>query len=247
MAQVNFIEEMKAFHRFANANMVTANERLLWQALFFILNDLASGKEWPDDMVSISNKQLLGHLPYGEDSLIRARKNLAKRRLIQYKPGKKNTLCPHFKLMYFAATEESYPQNVDKVPIFAGNMGDNTIGYPRRNGQGNTTGNLRVIPINLNNTIRRYTQTISFDNAWRTSASARSAVAQRILDQWGGDKRGGFDSHRCIVEYLEKGMTPEQIVDTLKNCGEARFLPFHLHTEALPLGVDQECDAPVGY
>lgn len=247
MAQINFVEQMLAFHRYSISNNIRSNERLLWYELFFLFNDLAHGNEWPDGMVSISNKQLLGSLPYGEDSLLRARKNLAKQGLIQFKPGRKNKLCPHYQLVYFPSRKASYPQPVDKVPIWAGNPLDNMSGNAAYNISSNTQRNTQVIPLN-----QRELQTDShtdccYDNAWRTSARVRNAVAQRIISQWGGDRTGGDDIHFDLVDYMERGMTPEAITGVMNGCEHGYWVRNHLHSAALELGIDQESDAPFGY
>lgn len=247
MCKVNFVEQILAFHKFAVSYNIHGNERLLWYELFFLFNDLAHGNEWPEGMVSVSNKQLLGVLPYGEDSLLRARKNLSKLGLIQYKPGRKNTLCPHYQLVYFPSRKESYPQAVDNVPESAGNPRGNTPDNRPYNMPGNTGGNTRVIPLNQRETQTESHTDCCYDNAWRTSARARSAVAQRIINQWGGDRTGGDDIHFDLVDYMEKGMTPETITQVMNGCEHGYWVRFHLHSQALELGIDQESDAPVGY
>lgn len=250
MAQINFLKEVMAFHRYAISNAVTGNERHLWWALFFLFNERAVGKAWPDDFVSFSNKQLLAHLPYSEDSLDLARKNLAKRGIIAYKPGRKNKLCPQYQMRYFFAEPDASGQPVENVPQFTGNIGGNmpdnvpgsasgkmlgnVVPYP----SGNLGGNIQDIPLNLNYTQDKYIHTFSgYDDAWRTSASARGAVAQRIIDKWEGDPSGGFDMHGAIVYYLEQEMTPDTIERVLANCSAACYADAHLETEAVCLGL----------
>lgn len=242
MAQINFVKEVMAFHRYAISNAVTGNERHLWWALFFLFNDRAAGKEWPEGFVSFSNKQVLAHLPFSEDSLDLARKNLAKRGVITYKPGRKNKLCPQYQLHYFSIEADTDRQPTEIVPHFAGNIGGRMPGTVPGNIPGNNhpypTGNTTDILLNINNNQEKYIHTFSsYDSAWRTSACARRAVAQRIINKWKGDLAGGFDVHGAIVYYLEQDMTPETIEQVLANCSAARYMEAHLENEAIYRGL----------
>lgn len=251
MAIVNYVRESRAFIRYASDNSVTGNERLLWYALFEEFNDRAQGVNWPDGFISISNRRLLSWLPFSEDSLIKARNRLAQRGIIKYKPGQKNTQNPMYRLLYFSTVTQSYPQDTESNPQIAGNTQGNMQGNQQGNMPGNVPGNMPGINVNLNvaqNVASNgASHTYCNDDAWRTSARVRYAVAQRILDGYQGDKTFGSDVHWDIVEYLEKGMTPDRIASVLEDCAEARYIPMHLHTEALAMGIDAESDAPPGY
>ena len=88
---VNYVREINAFHRYANVNFLGSSERLLWFGLMDYINlHYASGSEWPGDFISIPNKGILSHVPFGEDTLTEARSRLKQRGLIEYLPGKKN-------------------------------------------------------------------------------------------------------------------------------------------------------------
>lgn len=233
MAQVNFIRETLAFHRYAKAQSVTGNERHLWWALLFLFNDAASCSDWPDGFLSFSNKQLLAELPYSEDSLSDARRKLAKRGIIEYKPGRKNTLCPRYKMIYLTASDAPCGQPVEKVPEYAGNSQGNNKGNIAATIRGNST-NITLNP--YGNPDNSHTDSC-YDSAWRTSERVRAAVAQRILNRWGGDCSGGFDIHGDLVYYLSQGMTPETIERVLSDCGHAAYVDKHLETEAIDLGL----------
>lgn len=237
MSQVNFVREAKAFHSYANSNAVTSNERHLWWALFFMFNENAHGTDWPDGFLSFSNKQTLAHLPYSEDSLDIARKKLAKRGLIEYKPGRKNTLCPRYKLNYLTIQDDTRQADEANVPFFAGNTGGNMPGNLYLYARGNTSGRPTDIPINLYETLNDIQNDSGYDSAWRSSGRARGAVAQRIINNWGGDKSGGFDIHGDIVYYLEQGMTPATIEKVLGGCESARYVSNHLEAEAIWEGI----------
>ena len=142
MCYVNFVRESTAFMRHACDQGLTANERLLWYALFHTMNARAKGSDWPEGLVPIPNKQLLSLVPFGEDSLIAARNKLKQRGLIDYQPGKKNAAPPMYKMVYFAAElSTSYEQNWESYPDMSGNVQGNNWGNARGNVQGNNGGN----------------------------------------------------------------------------------------------------------
>lgn len=241
MAQVNFMKELFAFHIYAKAKSLSLAEFGLWWALFYLFNEAANGTEWPEGFLSFSNKEVLAQARFGEDTLIRARKTLAKRGIIDYKQGRKNKLCPQYRMNYLTVASESYPQAVDNVPQFASNMRGNIAGYIRGNPADNTgdnrQGNGTDIPLNLNVSVSKPFHTdCGYDGAWRTSARVRNAVAQRILDKWDGDKSGGFDIHYDLVDAMEYyGMSPATIERVLQNCDSAVFVHDHLETAAIDL------------
>ena len=51
---VNFIREYTRFMEYAVDEKVTASERLLWHALFYIFNTRADGNDWPEDFIRIT-------------------------------------------------------------------------------------------------------------------------------------------------------------------------------------------------
>lgn len=148
MAIVNFVKENIAFIEYASDNGLSGNERLLWYALFHIVNMRAQGTNWPDGFISVGNKRLLSFLPYSEDSLVKARLRLAQRGIIKYEAGKKNTATPMYALVYFTACYtdlECYPQNTgnnygNTWGNMQGNMGGNVGGNVQGNMGGNMTG-----------------------------------------------------------------------------------------------------------
>jgi len=243
MASVNYVRENIAFIEYASDNNVTANERLLWYALLHILNMRAEGTCWPDGLIPVSNKRLLSFLPFKEDSLFEARNRLAQRGIIKYKAGQKNTQNPMYAMVYFSTGGASNPIIAGNMP---GNVQGNVPGNIQGNMQGNQGGSLPDI-YNKPNVVVNLTQTnthtqYSNDDAWRTSARVRGAVAQRLLDAWKGGRDDYSDAHFDVCEYLSMGMTPDQIGDTLKDCPLASLIPNHLHTQAVFLGIEKDDD-----
>ena len=144
MAYVNYVKENIAFIEYASDENVTANERLLWYALFHMMNKRAIGSDWPDEPISISNSRLLSLCPFSEDSLAKARNRLVQRGLIRYEAGKKNAASPKYAINYFCAElSTNHAPNVESYPISAGNMRGNMQGNMRGNMQGNMGGNMQ--------------------------------------------------------------------------------------------------------
>lgn len=167
MPCVNYVKEHIAFIEYAADNNLRANEILVWEALFHVMNQRANGNYWPDGFIRVKNDRLLTYAPIGFDSLARARNSLAQRGLISYKPGKKNSEVPMYELHYLTAESNPqlhdnpvdnsvdnsvnntsyparYPQNTDNI---RGNIKDNIGG----NAGGNAGGKLSHQYINLNN------------------------------------------------------------------------------------------------
>ena len=143
MALVNYVKESLAFMEHATDNGFTANERLLWYALFHIMNMRAKGNNWPDGFISISNKRLLSFLPFSEDGMFRARNSLSQRGLIKYEKGKKNTASPLYRLVYFSTEQIADDSEVECYPQIAGNTGGNITGNMQGKAGGNITGNMQ--------------------------------------------------------------------------------------------------------
>lgn len=144
MCYVNYVRESTSFMRFACDQGLTANERLLWYALFDVMNARAKGSDWPEGLIPITNKQLLSLVPFGEDSLTAARNKLKQRGLIEYQPGRRNAAPPLYQMIYFSPElSTSHEQNVDSCTDISGNIGDNMRGNAWGNDRGNVQGNAR--------------------------------------------------------------------------------------------------------
>ncbi len=97
-------------------------------------------------------------------------------------------------------------------------------------------------------------KTVCYNSAWRTSARARGAVAQNLIDGWEAawdtaSRFEGIDVNRILCEYMEAGMTPEQIQTVLQDCTVPQYLENHLFSEAVHLYIlDEESPLrPAGY
>ena len=155
ITQVNYVKEINAFHVFANTRMLSASERLLWFGLMDYINrHEAAGAEWPAGFIRISNKQLVSHVPFGENALIDARNKLKQRGLLDFIPGKKNKEAPQYKIHYLTAEKSTCcgQSNRENRGNIGGNIGDNPGGNIGGNIGDNPGGNIggRPSDIHLN-------------------------------------------------------------------------------------------------
>lgn len=150
MCYVNYVRESMAFMEYASDERISGSERLLWQALFHIMNQRAKGSDWPEGFISIPNARILFYASFGEDTLVAARNKLKQRGLIDFTPGKKNKQAPQYKMNYFSAElSTGNTQNVDGIPKYSGNASGNIQGNIGGNMPGNTRGNAPDIYVNL--------------------------------------------------------------------------------------------------
>lgn len=142
---VNYIREISAFMAFAIDFELGGNAQLLWHALMHLANGRGTGDSWPDE-VAISNRRLLLMLPYGEDTLAEARRELCEAGRLEYTPGTRGAR-PVYTILYFSAEAEaerpsiSTPQAVqpvDKCELSTGSReypGDSPAINPKISGQ----------------------------------------------------------------------------------------------------------------
>ena len=247
---VNYINERESFVRHARDNGYTGNEQLLWYALFTIFNERAgrNGGVWPDGFIRITNKELLSWLPFTENTLHKVRADMINQQkhdpvLFDYLKGKKNTDAPQYKMHYFP--DKSYRNSRGNIGgNMQGNNGGNMGGNMQGNNGGNNGGNIGAInnKLNINDTEPNgESEKLYYNNAWRTDARAAYAVAQRILDRLPELKPDGYPgANTDIANWLLEGMTPEQALYGLCACKEMCYVPEHLRSTAIALGLIPE-------
>ena len=247
---VNYIIEREAFARHARDNGYTGNEQLFWYALFTIFNERASrnGFVWADGFVRIANKEILSWVPFTENTLMQVRADMVNpakhsQPLIEYLKGRRNADMPQYKMRYFTPLAENMESYLKPRGNIGGNVGGNTWG----NMGGNTGGNMGDITVNINQTNQQAVidsgKKIYFNQAWRTDARARRAVAQNILDTLG--VKGISSAGRAnddICYYIERGMTPDQVLVALDGIQDAAYVSGWLHTAAVNMGLEEEND-----
>ena len=226
MAKVNYIKECRAFTMLAAEERLSANEVVLWHALFELFNRRAENENWPDGFIQIGNAKLLALTTFGAgdsgcEILRKTREKLQARGLIKYRKGRRSALTPEYCLCYFFA-EKSEAADTAETPEPI---------RPKSTNPGRWTGKPLDIPLNVNlngnpnpghtqfltgrgnpraNDDLGHTDGSGYDQGWKTSAKARGAIAQRLLDQYDGllDTR---DAWGDLCEVMADGLSPEAI------------------------------------
>lgn len=217
MATVNYIRENLAFMEYACDEGLTANERLLWYALFHIMNGKSNGSQWPEGLVPITHKKLLSLVPFGEDSLVAARNKLKQRGLIDFKPGKRNAAPPMYRLCYFCAEMPAERQeDTGSYPEISGNAPGNTWVNTQGNAPGNTWGNMpgetSGIIINykssgrVNRTPNAYAEDV---DAAAEQARARQAQVQRVFREQFGRDALPAEAQQIVQAAADLGFGPD--------------------------------------
>ena len=149
---INFVKAWLAFQDYAAREMLTANQRTFFEALFRVMND----RRWPEGMQKITNNELLVHTSfYGshrDDTLREARKALADKGLIIYEAGDRRAKQPEYAINWAAlgiqeeedtATDsgtgfgyENIPKNEGKEAAHTNcRTSENIYNYPKRRGK----------------------------------------------------------------------------------------------------------------
>jgi hypothetical protein len=190
---------------------------------------LANQEHFPERM-QVHNGLLCSLVGCVETTLAASRNKLKQLGRIDYKGRQKHPAI--YFINYFTCDNPNYDQGGDTGRRHSQGQGDNSKkqGYDDGNNDGINTGyntgihagNIRGTYINKTRLNEAQRGVIEFGNNWRTSARARMAVAQEVLDAvyrpeererdgvCAGTARG--DLHELIDEYLAEGLTPDAIV-----------------------------------
>ena len=214
---VNYVREINAFHRYANVNFLGSSERLLWFGLMDYINlHYASGSEWPGKFISIPNKGILSHVPFGEDALTEARSRLKQRGLIEYLPGKKNKEAPKYRIHYFSMElSTGYQQDVGAdYPEKTGNIPGNIPGNMPGNMPGNVPGSQPYI--NLNVTPRNPKPNVTPDDeeeeAEERAREEAVAVSDSAFRESYGRSATIAEANILALRYCRSGMTEPEVL-----------------------------------
>ena len=214
---VNYVREINAFHRYANVNFLGSSERLLWFGLMDYINlHYASGSEWPGDFISIPNKGILSHVPFGEDTLTEARSRLKQRGLIEYLPGKKNKEAPKYRIHYFSMElSTGCQQNVGTdYPEKTGNIPGNIPGNMPGNVPGNVPGSHPYI--NLNVTPRNPKPNVTPDDEEEEAEERAREEAVAVIDSAFRESYGRSatiaEANILALRYCRSGMTEPEVL-----------------------------------
>jgi hypothetical protein len=259
---VNYVRECTAFIAYASDNKITANEFVLWHALFNAINQRAVSSEWPDGFIPVSNSRLLSLTTFGagkngEETLRKTRDRLIQRGLLRYMAGLKNKRNPAYQMVFFFANCDA---EADVTQEKRGNMPGNTTGNVPSNMQGRTPGIVDKPygnPTETSQTKKNYHRQsftrargeyvradgtpapTRYDRAYQTSEVARRAIAQRLLDGFGG-QIDTDNAHAVLCERMRQGLPPELIEDVSAECATSAELETRLFGLAVKLGLTDD-------
>lgn len=239
MSEINFVAEFRAIMDTCRKESIPARARLLWIALFYLVNDRAQENEqtgaweWPDDFFAVNNAELVTHCPLEKRAMLEARNRLKQMGFIDFKAGDNATKPAKYRLRYLSGGQwyknaphgvphgvpqhvpQGVPQDVPQhVPYYININKDREINETDSHTMQNIVNSARA----RNRLAETYIdengnqQPCRFDAAFLTSERAREAVAQRIINQFFGDvDMNGAQDELC--EFLRDGMPPELAED----------------------------------
>lgn len=219
---VNPLSLIRAFGMWCEANHLDPMAELLWYKLFQLFNRLG----WPE-WVQIDLLRLAAMIGKREATVIEHRDSLIRHGLLGYQKGRKG-----------------YPSKYGmKFPTLG-------VGNPVGQSVGNSVGQSVRNPVGETATIYRHRhrqdieidlrdKKIYYNDSWRSDARAARAVAQNILDSLPKLQPDGYpNANGDISFYLLQGMAPEQVLEGLADCKQMSYVPAHLHTHAVFLGLE---------
>lgn len=250
MCKINFVSEFREFMRYAMQNGLSARERNLWIALFYLANDRARYNEqtgdydWPDDFFLVANSELNLHSTLDKRGIDTVRNTLKQRGLIDFLPGERNKKNPSYRMHYLTAGENvdiGYKNAPNRVP------NKPPTEYPTKPQQSPKHAP-RIIPNMPPFYINKiYSRTIldinDFkkdlninDNNWETSDKARKAVTQRLVDFIG--ERMPYLVFPNMFDVIEKSllfrMTPYTVYLVAEASPEFFYFQEYLDRETMP-------------
>ena len=223
MCKINFVSEFREFMRYAMQNGLSARERNLWIALFYLANDRARYNEqtgdydWPDDFFLVANSELNLHSTLDKRGIDTVRNTLKQRGLIDFKPGERNKRQPAYKMHYLSlGINIGYNNAPNTVPRMAPAM------YPRSD-QGCTQGASNDAPkiapfyinkdndigINLSLGLEDFKKRFDINDNYMESSKARAATTQRLLDIIGEARPGLIGQGTQMFDRINKALLLE--------------------------------------
>ena len=272
MAKVNYIKECRAFTMLAAEERLSANEVVLWHALFELFNRRAENENWPDGFIQIGNAKLLALTTFGAgdsgcEILRKTREKLQARGLIKYRKGRRSALTPEYCLCYFFA-EKSEAADTAETPEpirpKSTNPGKRTgkplgkplgrpLGKPLGKALGNPLGKPLDIPLNVNlngnpnpNVVQKKLKTSGGTNA-RAGQRRTHPVGESANRQTDDAKEGGSEHPQCGIKRTDSPMNKE----TIKECNDDDCDHCELrgrnHPAKQGVGMDSDCAEQNGH
>ena len=236
MCSINFVKEFNSFMEYAQHNMLSMREKMLWIALFYIANTrarynpLTQTYDWPDGFMLVSNDELHMMANLDKKAVLSVRNQLRQRGLIDFKAGARNTEKPSYRIIYFSA---EVGRNF--TPNNAPNMGTNTAPNNAPNMGTNTPPTMPPFIVNYNN-------------------NPYSDISRE--DEEGGTKDGSPDPDTLFARAQETaknafnaayGVATPAIIETVARMAVGLNLDGSLITAAVNMAARHMVASPVDY
>lgn len=118
--EVNFVFQVRTFHRFKREVKLSANAQALWLELFGLFNE----RRFPDNM-PVSTTSLTAMLNISKDSVIRARKELMENGLLEEVGERRGRQHTTYRIKYFTVAPVQMAMEPDQTPV--DNVVDNLL------------------------------------------------------------------------------------------------------------------------
>ena len=229
MCKVNFLDEFRSIMRYASQNGLSLRERMFWIALFYTANDRAVYNEnakiyeWPDGFFPVSHNELYLYSGLDKRAVDTLRNQLKQRGVIDFVKGEKNKRLPTYKLNYISL-RVGYKTVPNDVPNSVPNNVPNNV----PNDVPNSVPKEPPLPKLEKNHCdigSKKTDIQAYDDHWRSSARARAATAQIIVDEIRslGPAYGARNLYDAVLGAMDEGVSPEEILQAAREHGAQAF------------------------
>lgn len=222
----NPLSLIRAFGLWREANHLDPMAELLWYKLWQLFNRLG----WPE-WVQIDIPRLAAMIGKREGTAITHRNTLISHGLLGYRKGKKGD--PSRYSIKFPAVGAGQSGGMG-----AWKAGGETAG---ESGREKACESRPITRQGQDKDANPLVKKTHYNGAWRTDARAARAVAQNVLDRLPGLEADGYPyANQAICDAFAIGMTPQQALSALEGCAKTSYIPAHLHSYAVYLGLEDE-------
>lgn len=235
MCSINFVKEFNTFMEYAQHNMLSMREKMLWIALFYIANNRAKYNplnqtyDWPDGFMLVSNDELHMLANLDKKAVLSVRNQLKQRGLIDFRQGARNTEKPSYRLIYFTAGV-----GCNFAPNNAPNMGTNTAPNTAPNMGTNTPPTMPPFIVNNNRSVN-----ISWEEEERQGSDEISVVDDI--------KRARAYEAAELAFKTAYGKAPPAAAEAVANMAILQGLDCSLIGEAVRMAAIRMVESPVDY
>ena len=112
---VNYVDEVNSFIESWADKDLSPTDRVVWFAIFHVMNRQSNGSEWSDGFIPIKNERLLIYAGIRLDALISARNRLKQMGLIDFISGNRNKSAPMYRICFSGFCSEKTSKTASKT------------------------------------------------------------------------------------------------------------------------------------